>query len=242
MHTTKEWLNIIILSGSPHLLKCSIIDSRNVLSRWINPSKFTSVSPAVFLDECLLLKILSSSTLPPYSQGEVQPPLVVMRHPSYDSSGPRFVLHLDKKRQHAGDSAVDVVTAETEETSVFLPFYTRTAPGCWRARWCCVACPLLRALSQSGECAWKPGHYPRTGVTLGEATIQGRLYPGHTTGRCYLHMFTTLVISHKRFPTEIMYYAELENSGGLWCSSIERGGLLVLNRINRYMKTIPWYQ
>merc|ERR1712243_487924 len=84
----------------------------------------------------------------------------MMRHLSHDSSGPRFVLHLDKKRHLAGDSAVDVVTAETEETSVFLPFYTRTAPGCWRARWCCVACPLLRALSQSGECLGRRGHSP----------------------------------------------------------------------------------
>ena len=140
--------------------------------------------PAKFISVCDVSCIPAVVPLSLPSQGEVQPLLVVMHHPSYDSSGPRFVLHLDKKRQHAGDSAVDVVTAETEETSVFLPFYTRSDPGCWRARWWCVACPLLRALSQSGECAWKQGHYPRTGVTLGEATIQGRLYPGHTTGRC----------------------------------------------------------
>ena len=138
-----------------------------------------------WLDTLVSPHILSSSTLPPYSQGEVQPPLVVMRHPSYDSSDPWFVLHLGKKRQHAGDSAVDYLTTETDEPSVFLRLYTRSAPGCScpGARWC-APCPILRALSQEGECAWKPGHNPRTGVTLGEATIQGRLYPGHTTGRC----------------------------------------------------------
>jgi len=97
-----------------------------------------------------------------------------MRHLSYDSSGPRFVLHLDKKRQHAGDSAVDVVTAETEETSVFLPFYTRTAPG-WQRRAGGGALPAF-------SCAHSPSQESVHGnkVTWGEATIQGRLYPGHT--------------------------------------------------------------
>ena len=131
MHTTKEWLNMI-LSGSPHLLKCSIIGSRNVLSWWINPQNsplwvqphfWTSVSssyPQYFHPPCT-------------SSGRGPASISMMRHPSYDSSDPWFVLHLGKKRQHAGDSAVDVVTAETEETSVFLPFYTRTAPG-WQRR------------------------------------------------------------------------------------------------------------
>ena len=136
----------------------------------------------------------------------------MMRHPSYDSSGPRFVLHLDKKRQHAGDSAVDVVTAETEETSVFLPFYTRTAPGCWRARWCCVACPLLRALSQSGECLGRRGHSPPPHWSpQGKQTVPRTLVSRPHNWSLLLHMFTTLVISHKRFPTEIRYYTELEN-------------------------------
>ena len=70
-------------------------------------------------------------------------------------------LHLDKNGKHAGDSAVDYLTTETDEPSVFLRLYTRSAPGCScpGARWC-APCPLLRALSQEGECVGKPGHSP----------------------------------------------------------------------------------
>jgi len=168
--------------------------------------------PAKFISVCDVSCIPAVVPLSLPSQGEVQPLLVVMHHPSYDSSGPRFVLHLDKKRQHAGDSAVDVVTAETEETSVFLPFYTRTAPGCWRARWCCVACPLLRALSQSGECLGRRGHSPPPHWSpQGKQTVPRTLVSRPHNWSLLLHMFTTLVISHKRFPTEIRYYTELEN-------------------------------
>jgi len=85
--------------------------------------------PTKFISVCGVSCIPSVVPLSLPSQGEVQPPLVVMHHPSYDSSGPRFVLHLDKKRQHAGDSAVDVVTAETDER-LFLPAYIHVlTPG-----------------------------------------------------------------------------------------------------------------
>ena len=84
-----------------------------------------------------------------------------MRHPSYVSD-PRFRhFHLNENGNHAGDSAVDDVTTETEETSVFLPFYTRSDPGCWRARWC-AACPRAAddGPRQEGECVGNPGHSP----------------------------------------------------------------------------------
>ena len=94
----------------------------------MNPaSKFISVSTFHTLDECLLI----------YS---VVPPSLHWRGPdSVKCDAPSLVsdfrssipsLHLDNNGKHAGDSAVDDVTTETEETSVFLPFYTRSDPGC----------------------------------------------------------------------------------------------------------------
>jgi len=86
----------------PHLLKCSIIDSRNVLSwwtepqnspLWVQPHVWTSVSSSYaqyFHPPCTGTE---QSRRGPAS-------ISMMRHPSYDSLGPRFVLHLDKKRQH----------------------------------------------------------------------------------------------------------------------------------------------
>lgn len=101
MHTTNEWLEYDT-EWIPHLLKCSIIDSRNVLSwwtepqnspLWVQPHVWTSVSSSYaqyFHPPCTGTE---QSRRGPAS-------ISMMRHPSYDSLGPRFVLHLDKKRQH----------------------------------------------------------------------------------------------------------------------------------------------
>ena len=165
---------------SSHLLKCFIICSvllvpnkefflhswcpaRNVMS-WYDLSRAAMWKdlrlPCGSLCVWCLLIFFSSSTLPPITGRG--PASVNCDAPSLvHSSDPRFVLHLGKKRQHAGDSAVDYLTSGDWRTSVFLRLYTRSDPGCWRrARWWCAPCPLLRALSQEGECAWKTGHSP----------------------------------------------------------------------------------
>ena len=70
---------------SSHLLNVSLFvvsycDPSALVMSWYDPS----IAPLV-MSLCVVSAphILSSSTLPPYSQGEVQPPLIVMRHPSY---------------------------------------------------------------------------------------------------------------------------------------------------------------
>ena len=153
-----------------------------------------------------------------------------MRHPrvSFRSSIPS--LHLGKKTATCRRPCCRLLDNWDWRTSVFLRLYTRSDPGCWRARWWCAPCPLLRALSQEGECVRKPGQ-----LTPPHWSPQVKQTASRTCSRSQTH--TT-----QWFPTEMTYYTKLENSGGLWCSSMREGVFWVSNKTYRNMKRRSWYQ
>ena len=68
------------------------------------------------------------------------------------------------------------------------------------------------------------------------------MFPGHNSPQgLLLHTFTTLVRSHKRFSTEIIFYTKLESSEGLWLLLFERG-IWVSTKYIDIWKIRSWYQ
>ena len=177
---------------------------------WCDPS----IAALVCLDECLLIYSVVPPSLHWRGPDSVKcdaPSLVSVCRSSIQS------LHLDNNGKHAWAPLFYDLTTETEEPSVFLPFYTRSAPG-WqgRARWC-APCPLLRAADDSLR-QESVEEDQVTVLPLGHLRWSKQpqdMFPGHKhTPQVLLHTWWDYTTVFNR------NYILLENSGDYGCSSI----------------------
>ena len=183
---------------------------------WCDPS----IAALVCLDECLLI----------YS---VVPPSLHWRGPdSVKCDAPSLVsvfrssilsLHLDNNGRHAGAPLWMTWQRRLKSRLCFSPYILALLPGDkGELGGVLLVLSCARRMIAWGRRVWRKTRSQSSHWWHLRWSKQPQdMFPGHNSPQgLLLHTFTTLVRSHKRFSTEIIFYTKLESSGDYGCSSL----------------------